>query len=205
MIHDPVYTSPKEYYKVTDKTVDGFFEEHRYLSNFHICSNHFRYMGRSWITSEHAYMWGKLPLEYAYSPKFGDALYREVFAMTPAQVKRWGQTCPLRDDWGRVKVSVMENIVREKFFRNPDISEKLIETGTRELREVNHWGDDFWGVDINSFYSQLYDARAENPDHKGPPIQGRNARGRGENHLGNALMKARKALLFTEKLKILEE
>ena len=33
-----------------------------------------------------------------------------------------------------------------KFHQNPDLLEKLLNTGTQELVEGNRWNDKFWGV-----------------------------------------------------------
>ena len=63
----------------------------------------------------------------------------------------------------------MEEIVRAKFYQNPQLAEKLIATADRKIVEGNTWHDTFWGVDA--------------------------ATGKGENHLGVILMKIREELI----------
>ena len=56
----------------------------------------------------------------------------------------------LRDDWDEVKDQVMYDIVKDKMNRNPWIKELLLETGDKIIEEGNSWGDDYWGVNINT-------------------------------------------------------
>ena len=83
----------------------------------------------------------------------------------PVAAKRMGKKVRLRGDWEAVKVGIMEQIVRIKFTLHPELAEKLVATGSLPIMEANNWHDTFWGVDA--------------------------ATGRGENHLGEILMKVR--------------
>ena len=83
----------------------------------------------------------------------------------PVVVKRMGRQVKLRSDWNFVKLGIMEKIVRAKFEEHPDLAEQLVATGDLPIMEGNNWHDTFWGVDA--------------------------ATGRGENHLGEILMKVR--------------
>lgn len=67
-----------------------------------------------------------------------------------------------------MKLGVMEEIIRAKFVQNPDLRQKLVDTGDLELMEGNYWHDTFWGVDCKS--------------------------GKGKNHLGIILMQIRTEL-----------
>ena len=58
----------------------------------------------------------------------------------------------------------MSAVVFDKFYRNIDLRNKLMETGNRYLEETNHWKDRYWGV----------------------------CDGKGENNLGKILMSVRK-------------
>ena len=40
----------------------------------------------------------------------------------------------------------MFDLVLEKFKQNPELKQKLLETGNQELIEGNTWNDTFWGV-----------------------------------------------------------
>jgi hypothetical protein len=84
----------------------------------------------------------------------------------PRRAKRMGRRLVLRPDWERIKLEVMETLVREKFARHPALAARLLATGPVQLVERNHWRDTFWGV----------------------------CDGRGENHLGRILMKVRDEL-----------
>lgn len=72
---------------------------------------------------------------------------RERFAnLSPSDAKRLGRRVELRKDWEQVKVSIMTEIVREKFQQNPDLADKLRATGNAHLEEGNTWGDRIWGT-----------------------------------------------------------
>jgi ribA/ribD-fused uncharacterized protein len=72
---------------------------------------------------------------------------RERFAnISPSDAKRLGRRVELRKDWEQVKVSIMTEIVREKFQQNPDLADKLLATGNAHLEEGNTWGDRIWGT-----------------------------------------------------------
>ena len=86
----------------------------------------------------------------------------------PSRSKGMGRRVALRPDWETVKAGIMEEIVRAKFTQHPELAERLLATGEMRLIEGNTWGDVFWGVDIRT--------------------------GKGENHLGQALMKVREEL-----------
>ena len=80
--------------------------------------------------------------------------------------KRMGRKVTLRSDWEYVKSGIMEKIVRAKFTEHPELAAQLVATGDLPLMEGNGWHDTFWGVDEKT--------------------------GRGENRLGEILMKVRK-------------
>lgn len=59
--------------------------------------------------------------------------------------KKLGKSILLRDDWGRVKVDIMYDIITEK-FKDIELRDKLLATGNEVLIEGNTWGDTFWGM-----------------------------------------------------------
>ena len=91
----------------------------------------------------------------------------EFTSMPPGKAKRRGRQVALRPDWEQVKYGIMEDLVEAKFTQNPELAEKLIATGDRNLIEGNTWNDTCWGVNIHT--------------------------GEGQNHLGQILMKVRTA------------
>lgn len=115
--------------------IEGFFGEHRWLSNF--WPARVTLDGVEYQTLEHAYV----------AAKTLDSKLREQVraCATPGEAKRLGRTFALRADWDAVKLDVMLMLLREK-FRDPALRAKLLATGDARLTEVNHWGDVYWGV-----------------------------------------------------------
>lgn len=135
--------------------IDDFRFKYRWLSNFHLVS--IDYEGIVYPSTEHAYQAAKtLDVE----------LRKKIAALEkPVQAKKLGAKIPLRDDWESIKLGVMETVLRKK-FQDPELKQKLLDTGNEELIEGNWWGDTFWGI----------------------------CKGVGENHLGKLLMKIRSEL-----------
>lgn len=137
--------------------------EWAFLSNFYHAP--FELGGKKYPTVEHYYQSRK-----TLNPHYAEKI---ISAPTPALARKLGRKCPLRPDWERIKVKVMEDAVRAKFTQNPHLKEKLLATGDAELVEFSSW-DRFWGVDRN---------------------------GRGQNQLGKILMKIREELRESKKSK----
>lgn len=111
-----------------------FQGEHRYLSNFYLCS--FVWDGVVWPHAEAAYQ----------AAKSEHWIVRKSFLkLSPSEAKRKGKQILIRPDWDDVKLEVMAEIVYAKFTQNPDLLERLLAT-TGELVEGNAWKDRFWGV-----------------------------------------------------------
>jgi N-glycosidase YbiA len=136
--------------------IKSFTKEYSYLSNFY--PSLVMFDGQVYPTVEHAYVAAKtLDLE----------VRKKIQKITnPGQVKKFGKTIALRDDWEDVKISIMEQLCWQKFSNNSSLAEKLLSTDYAELIEGNTWGDTFWGV----------------------------CNGKGHNHLGKILMKIREEL-----------
>lgn len=66
---------------------------------------------------------------------------------TAANAKVYGRRLVLRSDWESVKVPIMLDLVMQKFRNFEHLQNLLLDTGSAELIEGNHWGDTFWGVD----------------------------------------------------------
>ena len=139
--------------------VGPFTGTYRFLSNFWPCP--VWYDGRFWPSAEHAYQAAKTTDR--------KAKLEILAAPTPGRAKGMGGKVRLRPDWNDVRLDVMLEIVRSKFFGNDDLAERLLATGDRTLIEYNSWGDRFWGVD------RLFGDE-------------------GYNHLGRILMKVRTEL-----------
>jgi ribA/ribD-fused uncharacterized protein len=148
--------------------IKGFFNQYRFLSNFY--PSRIYYIGVWYPTAEHAYQCQKPKNNSDRSQMIVESIVKDI---TTAEIKAWGSSIELRDDWEDVKLRIMEEIVSEKFTNAYtktgvplDLRSKLLATGDSHLEETNYWGDRFWGV----------------------------CRGKGENHLGKILMAVRKQL-----------
>ena len=121
-------------YKVTDGAIHGFFREHRYLSNYHVCE--VPWLGQTFTSTEAAFQATKSmdPEEWA---RF--ALY------DPSTSKVEGRKVKIREDWEEVKEDVMFVVNYIKFCSHPELAEKLLATGDKELVEDNWWQDRYWG------------------------------------------------------------
>lgn len=115
--------------------IRGFFDQYRWLSNFHECTIH--YGGLTYLSTEAAYQ----------AAKSADMNVRMQFLnLTPNQAKKLGQKIELRKDWEQSKLIVMEEITFIKYSTHPELKEKLLDTGDKYLEETNWWKDEFWGV-----------------------------------------------------------
>lgn len=140
------------------KSIKGFSGENKFLSNFESCI--VEYKGIFYASSESAYQ----------AAKTLDGTIRAQFAlMSASESKKAGRELPLREDWDKVKLQVMKDILLTKFTFNVNLKEKLLATGDKYLEETNWWGDTFWGV----------------------------CKGIGENNLGKTLMEVREIVRNT--------
>lgn len=138
--------------------IDSFKGKYSFLSNFATCYfivfDEVRYR-----SVEHAY-------QAAKTLNLGERL--DIYlANTPGQAKRLGKKVHVRLDWDEVKLSIMEDLLRQKFVGSDVFRQLLIKTSPAELIEGNNWNDTYWGV----------------------------CNGVGENHLGKLLMKIRGELI----------
>lgn len=137
----------KNVYKVTDDAVHGFFEDHRFLSNYHICEIIFE--DREYTSTESAYQ----------SAKFPDSMRKQFQHISPVEAKKLGNALKLnrdqRDAWDMKRLDVMEEVCKYKFHNNHEVRKKLLETGDRYLEETNYWGDVWWGVYQSKGYNHL--------------------------------------------------
>lgn len=122
-------------YKVTDAEILGFFKEHRFLSNFHLCD--IEYEGIVYPSTEHAYQAAK---------SLDPDVRKQFLPLTCSKAKQLGREIEIRPDWKDIKIDVMLALTRIKYYDHPDLMEKLLNTGERWLEETNYWGDIFWGV-----------------------------------------------------------
>lgn len=137
-----------------------FYERRWYFfSNFSAFAVYWH--DRNWPTVEHAYQ----------AAKFTDWKIRDLIqsARSAHDAKKIAQANSdrVRPDWDKVKIGIMEEILRAKLDQHPYIRAKLMETGLATIIEDSP-KDSFWG---------------RGPDWKG------------ENNLGKLWMKLRDELL----------
>lgn len=136
-----------------------FYEDEYYmLSNFSAFAVEWR--GKVWMTSEHAYQEAKFEDEEIINQIHMARSAYDSKKIAKANIES------VRKDWGSIKISVMEDILRHKVEQHPYIKEKLLNSGVRDLIEDSH-KDAFWGRGL---------------DYKG------------QNQLGKAWMKIREEL-----------
>ena len=112
------------------------FKKHNYfLSNFF--SAPVTYKQITYQNSEAAYQ----------SMKCIMPMQRLEFASLSAHdAKSKGKSVVLRYDWNHVKDQYMYEIVKAKFVQNPELLERLLNTGDAFIEEGNHHGDKYWGT-----------------------------------------------------------
>jgi len=115
--------------------ISEFTGEHRFLSNF--ASSPIRWANKEFPTGEHLYQARKTG-----RPEWTE---RVRLATTPGEAKRLGRKVPLLTNWEEIKFKVMAEVIEAKFMQNPDLSRRLVDTGTAFLIEGNTWHDQTWG------------------------------------------------------------
>lgn len=130
-----VFGKERDYILHNDEVVKGFFLKYRFLSNFEL--GDVIYEGIKYPSSENAYQAAKsLDLE----------IRNQFVNISPNESKKLGRKVDVREDWEEVKYGIMYQIVLDKFSRNYQLGDLLIETGDKYLEETNHWKDKIWGV-----------------------------------------------------------
>ncbi len=117
------------------KTIYEFFEEYRFLSNFHMIPIQ---IDNIWYPStEHAYQ----------AMKSFDEQEKIIISKLekPSEAKKYGMTIKLRQDREEVKIDYMYQINKLKYL-DSTLSEMLLSTDNAILEEGNYWGDKFWGI-----------------------------------------------------------
>ena len=135
----------------------AFRNQYRFLSNFWPAP--VLYGQFEFPTVEHAY-------QAAKSLDRNDHAYLANMNISAGKAKHFGRLIDIRPDWERMKLGIMEDLVRQKFFKHESLRGALLATGNATIVEGNTWGDTFWGVCGTE----------------------------GQNHLGKIIMKVRKEL-----------
>lgn len=123
------------------KTIKGFFEKYRFLSNFWPAKVSFE--GMEFESIEHAYQAAKT-LDLEIRTQFQGIKANEAKNLAKKFKTSWKDK--MREDWDDVKLQIMEDLVRQKFTTHLDLKQQLIDTGGCYLEESNTWHDVWWGV-----------------------------------------------------------
>lgn len=115
--------------------IDKFDEDYAFLSNFYPVN--LTVYGITYQNSEAAFQSLKTLDIQARKNLFSKASAKES--------KKLGRKIKLRSDWEFVKQEDMDYVVECKFYQNPELLQKLIDTGNEELVEGNTWHDNYWG------------------------------------------------------------
>ena len=133
------------YFRHNDLEIAGFFGPYFWLSNFYLCRCEYEaYLQCPYPSSENAYQAAKVKLMDRY----------EFEHCSPRESKELWKRCSLVDaspaEWDARKDEVMREVLLSKFTLNQELRTKLLETGDKQLIELNNWGDTYWGVDIRN-------------------------------------------------------
>lgn len=118
--------------------IDSFTGKYKFLSIFYIQDSYFLYENMRWDSAEAAYQAMK------YNGNNKQEIYKIFSKLNPSEAKILGKIINIRTDWDENKLSIMRDILKEK-FSIPELRDKLIETNGHDLIEGNTWHDNFWG------------------------------------------------------------
>lgn len=125
---------------VTDKFVVFW---NSIFSNFYPCT--FDFKGITFKSSEQAFMWAK-------SHHFGDvpSCVAILESSTPKKAKELGRLVKNfnKQEWDKVCLGYMVEVLIEKFSQNIDLKNTLLNTDTRQFVEGSPV-DNLWGVGIH--------------------------------------------------------
>ena len=126
------------FYKEGMPILYAFFEEFRFLSNFH--TQPIVWQGKEYQTTEAAYQADKTDNE--------DFKEQIRLASGPGSARKMGQAVPLKKDWDKIKEATMREVVFLKFMSNSELANKLLKTMPYYLIEGTTWHDNFFGICI---------------------------------------------------------
>ena len=111
--------------------------------------------------------WNNVEAPYQAQKTDVPSEYEAIYkSATPRKARDLGQICKMRKDWDQVKDQVMYECVMAKFLQNKELRQELLATGDEKLVEDSPV-DSYWGCGKD---------------------------GRGQNKLGQILMRVRKEL-----------
>ena len=124
------------------KTEKGlaFFTFRAYMSNFH--ESPFTYKNENHKTGEHG-----LQMEKAWHHRDLNAVSEIRKASTPAEAKAAGSAIETSPEWNVFKYTAADNISYARYTQNPELANRLCDTGNTSLVEA--CTDTDWGIGIS--------------------------------------------------------
>ncbi|AUR83052.1 protein of unknown function DUF4326 [Vibrio phage 1.031.O._10N.261.46.F8] len=159
------------------RRIKQFNDEYRFLSNFWHSDAELQYAGLNSHYTECIYQAFKFHHDYSEEGQYCDQaaleaheIRDEILTLPPGAAKKLAAANKLmiRPDWQDVNLQCMYAINKQKYLLNTNLKKQLLDTGDAYLEEGNRWGDKFYGVCLKT--------------------------GKGENHLGQILMRIRDEL-----------
>ncbi len=99
-------------------------------------------LGTRFRASENLYQFSKLPKELR------EEYIHRFPKMHPFVARKITRKLPVREDWEEIKLKVMFDVLRLKFYQHPYLLRQLLHI-EGPLCEFNTWRDTYWGYDIN--------------------------------------------------------
>ena len=114
----------------------NFAGELAFLSNAYAVDGGIEFEGVIYPSVENAFQ----------AAKTLDPEERKIFeTVSTTQARRFGQKVSMRDQWGYLRVNVMQELVWAK-FQNAELREKLLATGDMPIEGTNSTHDNYWGA-----------------------------------------------------------
>jgi len=116
-------------------------KEFKFLSNMYLCK--IEYNNYIFPSSENLYQFMKIPDELKDK-------YIDIYTNVSPEKSKWiSRKNPIREDWDKIKINVMYNVLKLKFNQHKDLKEKLIQI-EGPIIEWTTWNDTFWGIDLKT-------------------------------------------------------
>jgi predicted NAD-dependent protein-ADP-ribosyltransferase YbiA (DUF1768 family) len=134
----------KSYYDSDDVTpITSFKGEYDWLSNFYPCDVdiNVHFDSDNSIYTAH-FSNAEAAFQACKCMTFSE--FQKFETLGPSEAKKLGRTVQLRPDWNEARISVMEQTLFNKFSKNIELADKLIDTYPRLLIEgilgMTHFG-----------------------------------------------------------------
>ena len=114
-----------------------FRDKYAFLSNMYSCPIH--YDGETFPCVETAFQYAKTGDASLFTNDRG-------YFVGGSAAKKIGRMCKLPENWNMDRLTVMYELLEDKFYHNEKLREALKKTGNIYIAEENTWGDTFWGV-----------------------------------------------------------